>query len=333
MIYNSFEKPAFLNVLNFLKAHSKEYLSGQDLSDVLKISRVAVWKHISKIKKLGYEIESKQKLGYRLKKNTPVPLPWEIKNGLETKNIGKLIYFFDTIDSTQDYAIGLPENKKNGTVVIALNQTHGRGRLNRRWLSPKGGLWLSIVINPDIDISKISLIPLVTGVAIAKTIKQAIQTEPKLKWPNDVTIQGKKVAGVVVDTSIESNRINKVVLGIGINHNVKSKALEKKIKKTKNFYGATSISEYNPSKNAIDFTQTLLQEIEKSFDSFERNGAKNILSEWTRMASTLGKTVSVQTTDETIKGKAVKIDADGALVIAHNSANKRVLVGDVIHSS
>lgn len=324
----------FIRILNLLKANSGEYLSGQYLSDVLKISRVAVWKHISKIRKMGYEIEAKQKLGYRLRKNTNLPLPWEVKDGLKTKRIGSRIYFFDTIDSTQDYAINLPENgKENGAVVIALNQTHGRGRLNRIWLSPKGGLWLSVVLNPEIDISMVPFIPLVTGVAIARTVEQTIQVKPKLKWPNDVIIRGKKVAGIIVDTSIESNRIHKVVLGIGINYDVKANNLETKIKKTENFYGVTSISKYKPSKSVIEFTQLLLQKIENTFDELEKNGFKKILSEWTKRSSTIGKTVSVQTSDESIKGKALKIDTDGALIVSHNSKNKRILVGDVIHFS
>ena len=152
MIYTSQHTHGFEKVLNLLKSHNTEYLSGQDLSDVLKISRVAVWKHIKKIRSLGYQIESKQKLGYKLVGLTKYLLPWEIKDGLKTKWIGKKIYYFDTIDSTQSYALEIAENKnEDGSVVIAQKQTKGKGRMNRRWISPEGGIWLSIIFQPKTD--------------------------------------------------------------------------------------------------------------------------------------------------------------------------------------
>ena len=147
MIYNSFEETGLLRVLRFLKIHNTEYLSGQDLSDVLRISRVAVWKHIKKIQALGYTVESKQKEGYKLTKNSDLLLPWEIISGLETKVIGQRTYYFDSIDSTQNQALKMAkEEENNGTVIIAEKQTGGRGRSGRKWVSPKGGIWFSIIL-------------------------------------------------------------------------------------------------------------------------------------------------------------------------------------------
>ena len=147
MVYNSEDNPGLVKVLSFLKTHNTEYLSGQDLSDVLRISRVAVWKHIKKIKELGYTIESKQKLGYRLASNTNLLLPWEVTAGLKTKIIGKQAYFFDTLDSTQIQAIKMSSDlKNNGAVIIAKKQTSGKGRINRKWVSPEGGIWLSVIL-------------------------------------------------------------------------------------------------------------------------------------------------------------------------------------------
>ena len=131
-----------------MKSHDTEYLSGQDLSDVLRISRVAVWKHIKKIKELGYTIESKQKLGYRLADKTDLLLPWEITAGLKTKKIGKKAYYFDTVDSTQTQAVKMATDSKNsGAIVIAKTQTSGKGRINRKWSSPEGGVWISIILH------------------------------------------------------------------------------------------------------------------------------------------------------------------------------------------
>jgi len=152
MLYNSYDNVGLIRVLKFLKSHKAEYLSGQDLSQVLKISRVAVWKHVKKIKTLGYKIDSKQNRGYRLTENTGIPLPWEITNNIKTKVIGKRAYFFDTIDSTQNYALTIALNQKeNGTVIIAQRQTSGRGRHGRKWSSPIGGIWLSIILHPKLD--------------------------------------------------------------------------------------------------------------------------------------------------------------------------------------
>jgi len=141
LIYNSFDNPGLVKVLTFLQTHNTEYLSGQDLSDVLRISRVAVWKHIRKIQELGYNVESKQKLGYKLISNSKLLLPWEITSNLKTKIIGQRAYYFDSLDSTQKQALkiaGDPAN--NGTVIVEAKQTGGRGRSGRKWIYPKGGI-------------------------------------------------------------------------------------------------------------------------------------------------------------------------------------------------
>ncbi len=126
MIYNSSDNPGLIKVLTFLQTHNTEYLSGQDLSDVLRISRVAIWKHIKKIQELGYTVESKQKLGYKLTANSDLLLPWEITSGLKTKIIGKQAYFFDSIDSTQTQALKMADDQNNnGVVIVAEKQTGG----------------------------------------------------------------------------------------------------------------------------------------------------------------------------------------------------------------
>ena len=175
MSYTSFDNVGLVKVLSFFQTHDSEYLSGEDLSQVLKISRVAVWKHIKKIQTLGYKIESKQKLGYRLIKNTEKLLPWEITRGLETKEIGKRVYYFEEIDSTQNFAEQIASNEKeNGTIIIAEKQTAGKGRLERKWASPKGGIWFSLIIHPKFDVSSLTLVPIAGGIALSKSIKTVL---------------------------------------------------------------------------------------------------------------------------------------------------------------
>ena len=331
MIFTSFDNIGLVKVLSFLKSHKSEYLSGQDLSDVLKISRVAVWKHIKRIRTLGYKIESKQKLGYKLVGETELLLPWEITDGLKTKNIGKRIYYFDSIDSTQNFASTIAQNsKENGTIIISKKQTSGKGRLNRKWVSPKGGLWFSVILHPKFDVSLVTVFPLASSLALARAIEKILKKKPELKWPNDVTIKHKKVAGMLVDLSLASNSIENLILGVGINFKIDSTQLEKTLKNTGNFYGATSLVSKTENMKPIKLIQNFLVELEKICDELEQGKNKKIINEWTKKSSTIGKKSTVFTSSGKITGIAKKIDNDGALVISQAKKNHRILVGDVI---
>ncbi|HJJ23436.1 MAG TPA: biotin--[acetyl-CoA-carboxylase] ligase [Nitrosopumilus sp.] len=333
MMYNSFDNPGLVKVLRFLQTHDTEYLSGQDLSDVLRISRVAVWKHIKKIQELGYTVESKQKLGYKLTSNSDTLFPWEITLGLKTKVIGQQAYYYDSIDSTQNQALKMADDPtNNGTIIIATKQTEGKGRSGRKWVSPKGGIWFSIILHPKFDISITTLFPIASALALAITLEKTFKISPELRWPNDLTIKGKKIAGMLVDVSLESNRIENLVLGVGINFNVDVKQIEKIFKGSSNFYGVASLSEQKNKVSPIQLVQTFLVEFEKIYNLLNTKQTKKIISEWTKRSSTIGKNVELDTSDGKIKGKAIKIDDDGALVVTNNNKNIRIIAGDIIHS-
>ena len=313
MIYNSFDDTGLLRVLTFLKTHNTEYLSGQDLSDVLRISRVAVWKHIKKIQALGYTIESKQKEGYKLTTNSNLLLPWEIVSGIKTKILGQQAYYFDSIDSTQNQALKMADDSKNdGVIIIAEEQTGGRGRSDRRWISPKGGIWLSIILHPKFDISITTLFPIASSLALSYAIEKTCGMSPSLKWPNDLTVNGKKLAGMLVDVSMQSNRIESLVLGVGINFNVNVKEIGKKLKNTSNYYGIASLTEQKNKVTAVELVQSFLLELEKIYELLNMNQTKKIISEWTKRSSTIGKKVEI----DTVNGKINKI-----------------IAGDIIHLS
>ena len=332
MIYNSYDNIGLKKVLSFLKSHKTEYLSGQDLSDILKISRVAVWKHIKKIRTLGYNIESKQKLGYKLSGNTTLLLPWEITEGLKTKFIGKRVYYFDTIDSTQNFALKKAlDSKENGSVIVSEKQTKGRGRLGRQWVSPPGGIWLSIIFHPEFNISLSTLFPLTASLALCIAIEKTLGLKPELKWPNDVTLNGKKAAGMLVDASMEFSKIENLVLGVGINYNVSPLKIGKALKKTENFYGVASLSTNSKEKKPIALVQSFLYELEKLYYCLEKGKTKSIIEQWTKRSSTIGKIITVAKNNDKIKGLAVKIDSEGALLISTKSRIEKVLAGDVIH--
>ena len=331
MTYSSFDSQGIVKVLSFLKSHNTEYLSGQDLSDVLRISRVAVWKHIKKIREMGYKIESKQKLGYRLESNTEKLLPWEIAAGLKTKSFGKHTYYFESVDSTQNQAVKMASQAIHGTLIIAEKQTNGKGRLGRKWISPKGGIWFSIILRPKFDISVITLFPLASALALANAIEKTLNIKSEVKWPNDITINGKKVAGMLVDASIESNKIENIILGVGINYNVEVKQIEKILNNTPNFYGVASLSEYNKTIKPVLLIQSFLLELEEIFSLLNKGDIKKIIKDWTKKSSTIGQNIELITEEGKIKGKAIKIDNDGALVISTNKKNKRITSGDITH--
>jgi len=330
MMFTSFDDFSFLKILSFLKAHESEFLSGQDMSDILKISRVAVWKDIKKIRSLGYKIESKQNLGYRLIDSSELLLPWEITQNLNTKFLGKRVYYFDSTDSTQNFAMEIASNdKENGTVIISKKQTVGRGRMKRKWKSPTGGIWMSIIIHPKFDVSYTTLVPIATSLALCMAIEKILKIKPELKWPNDVTLKGKKVAGVLVDTSIISNEIENMVLGIGINFKIKPHELASTIKKTPNFYGVATLVKKN--ERALPLVHQFLYELENVFQLINSRRIKKIKSEWTKRSSTIGRNVSIITGEGNVNGKAVKIDSDGALIISKGKKAEKILVGDITY--
>ena len=333
MSYTSFDNVGLVKVLSFFQTHDSEYLSGQDLSDVLKISRVAVWKHIKKIQTLGYKIESKQKLGYRLIDDTEKLLPWEITRDLKTQLIGKRVYYFEEIDSTQNFAQNIAADKKeNGTIIIAEKQTSGRGRLDRKWTSPKGGIWFSLIIHPKFDVSSSTLIPILSAVALSKSIKSVLDIETEVKWPNDITMNGKKVAGVLVDASFQTNSIDYLILGIGINFDIDAKKLEKRLTKTPNFYGIDSLREKEDKTPPKKLLKEFLLQFEKNLFQLDKGEKSKIIKEWTKRAAGIGKKITINTSNGKISGISQGIDNDGALKIKTRNEIKKIYVGDVVLS-
>jgi len=331
MSYTSFDNIGLVKVLSFFQTHDSEYLSGEDLSDVLKISRVAVWKHIKKIQSLGYKIESKQKLGYRLIDETEKLLPWEITQDLKTKLIGKRVYYFKEIDSTQNFAEQIALDKKeDGTIIIAEKQTTGRGRLQRKWASPKGGIWFSLIIHPKFDVSTSTLVPIAGAVALSKSIKLILDVDVSVKWPNDITLNGKKVAGMLVDASFQANNIDYLILGIGINFDIDSKKLEKRLSKSPNYYGINSLRKKGDSTPPKLLLKEFLVQFEKILSQLNKGEKSKIVKEWMKKADNINKKIKINTSNGKVSGTFQGIDIDGALKLKTSKGIKKIFVGDVV---
>lgn len=330
-MYTSYDSSSLTKIATLLKSHESEYLSGEGISESLKLSRAAVWKHIKRLQLLGYKIDSKQKLGYRLLKTTELLVPWEISDGLETKLLGKRSYYFDRIDSTQNFAIELGSKpQENGSLVVAHKQTHGRGRLSRKWVSPSGGIWFSLVLHPEFEISAATLFPIVSSLALAISIEKILKIKPKIKWPNDLTLNGKKVAGILVDVSVESGKIDYLIVGVGINFKINPREVEKAVKGTENYYGVATLVKKNGIMPPVKLLQAFLYEFEKLYEMILRGKTDYLIKQWTKRSSSIGKAVTVLLPTGMIRGKALRVDKDGALVVSSKGKSQRILVGDVM---
>ncbi len=200
-----------------LKLIERENISGEKLSSLLKVSRTAVWKRIRKLEKLGYTIEHSQK-GYRLIKPTDYLVPYELKKHLKTNWLGQNYIFFEEINSTNIYA--KENNLPHGTVVLAENQTAGKGRKGRKWVSQKGkGLYFSIVLKKTPPINSFLIYSLLFPAVVKKSLEEFISKKIYIKWPNDLYLNNKKLAGFLIESEIEGNEISRVIVGIGININ------------------------------------------------------------------------------------------------------------------
>jgi BirA family biotin operon repressor/biotin-[acetyl-CoA-carboxylase] ligase len=311
--------------LSLLKSEAR-YISGQSLAKSACISRSAVWKQIRKLRRYGYAIDSRRGLGYKLVGQTDLPVPWELATILHTSLVGKTVLYRETADSTQNIAISLANKPgSHGTVVIAEQQKNGRGRQKRKWLSPKGGIWLSVVLKPDIPTAKITLLPFAAALAVCDAIR-ATGLDARLKWPNDVMISGKKVAGILLDVSAEADQVNHAVIGIGINANVDSAAISARI----DGINTTSMrDELKCNISRLDLTRSLLENLERYYLEMEQSGASAILQKWRKNSDMLGRKVAVVQNNKTFQGVAAEVNDDGSLLLRTDHGDINIVSGDI----
>jgi len=300
-------------VLSYLS--EKKFITGRELSNQFGISRVAVWKQIQKLKKLGYIISADNKKGYRIVSSADILLPHEIYRNLHTKYIGKQIFYYNKVTSTNSMAKETIKDKKDyfqeGTVIIADIQTAGRGRLGRTWYSPLGGIWLTIVLFPNLEPVYISKITLMTAVVLVQSIRKLYDIPVQIKWPNDVVVKGKKLCGILTEMAAESDCINYVAVGIGVNANLKGEDFPKDVRGK-----SISLMEIlEKSISRVKLVQLLLEDFEKYYHLLQQKQFTPILQEWKLNAETLGKNITILSAGQKITGKAIDITSEGALVI------------------
>jgi BirA family biotin operon repressor/biotin-[acetyl-CoA-carboxylase] ligase len=315
-----------MDILIALKEAGNEPISGEELGEKLGISRTMVWKYIKILEEDGYVIGSSPGSGYTLVSVPDKLYPSEISIGLDTDIIGKEIHYFETVDSTNDMAKKMGVKAEEGAVVIAEVQECGRGRKGDRWASPKGGIWLSLILKPGILPVHAPRLTLMAGVAVARTIRQ-FDADASIKWPNDVLIDGKKVCGILTEMDAEVDHIGFVVIGIGINANLSVDELPEELRP-----GSTSLSSITGENiNRAVFVQALLRSLEAEYLRFKVEGFSNILKDWISLSDTIGRQVEVITPLKIIAGKATGVTAEGALIVETPEGMQEVMAGRCIY--
>ena len=314
-------------ILQLLRENSSVFLSGEEISHRLKVTRTAVWKRVKHLRALGYEIDASTRSGYRLIQSPDLLTPSEVKPILRTRWMGKIIHHFHTIDSTNTKAYHLALNgAEEGEVVIAESQDKGRGRLERHWFSPAYlNLYLSVILRPPIPPHQASLITLLAAVATADAIEKFSGLRPLIKWPNDILLRDRKVAGLLNEIHSEMDRIHFVILGIGVNLNMETKMFPREMRTV-----ATSLKkEMGQTISRKAFLQSLLKELERWYSIFLKEGGETVLKAWRNWAQIKGRRIKVTSFKETLMGVAVDVDSNGALILKTQDGQKRIVAGDV----
>ena len=308
-------------ILELLRSADGRNVSGELLAKRFDVSRTAIWKHIQELRKIGYEIESTVKCGYMLKSAPDLLLPEEIRNGLKTNVIGKEIIFFDSTDSTNEQAKLLITERKNkiqdGIVIVAEEQTGGRGRLNRSFFSPAHkSILFSVIICPDISPVDAPKFTLAAAAAIAKAMKH-FQLPVGIKWPNDIMYKNKKLVGILTEMSAEISKIHCIIVGCGINFSIEEfpddiKDIATSVELVKKDAGIEK------SFTRVEFFQKVLEEMDSAYIEIKKHGFRKIFYDWKKFSITLDKDVLVVPygePDKAFEGRAVALDQNGALIV------------------
>jgi BirA family biotin operon repressor/biotin-[acetyl-CoA-carboxylase] ligase len=293
------------------------------------MTRAGVWGHIEQLRALGYDIEASPHRGYRLLSSPDSLHADDLYSRLGlTRVIGREIHVFQETTSTNDVAARLARGEaREGAVVFAESQSKGRGRMGRVWLSPAGkGLWFTVLLRPNIAPAGATQLTIAAATALARAITLQTGIVPDIKWPNDILIRGRKVAGILTEMSAELDHLKDLLLGIGMDVNLETEDFPAALRQT-----ATSLAiETGAKVNRSELAVAILRELDRDYDLINKGHFEVLAEQWQERCSTLGREVSIRVGDRVIRGQAESLDDDGALLVrgAHGHL-ERIIGGDV----
>ncbi|MEI7808156.1 MAG: biotin--[acetyl-CoA-carboxylase] ligase [Verrucomicrobiota bacterium] len=316
-------------ILSALRANP-DGVSGAQLADQLAISRAAIWARMDELRKVGYDIEASPHFGYKLVSSPDALHADDLLARLgKTKVIGRDIQVFEQTTSTNDVVEKLArDGVREGAVVFAESQTKGRGRLGRKWSSPtRKGLWFSVLLRPGLPPQEATQLTVISATALRRAIKTVTGLSAEIKWPNDLLLNGKKVAGILTEMSAEVDRVRHIIIGIGLDVNQHANEFPAELRG-----GATSLKiEAGGEISRAELATEILRELDTDYALIGAGKFPEVADEWEAACVTIVKNVAVHVGDRKFRGRAESLDDDGALLIRTEHGHlERIIGGDVI---
>jgi BirA family biotin operon repressor/biotin-[acetyl-CoA-carboxylase] ligase len=315
-------------ILSALRAHP-DGISGAQLAEQLQISRAAIWARIEDLRQVGFDIEASPHFGYKIIGEPDALIAADLLARLgKTKVVGRDIQVFERTTSTNDVVEKLArDGVKEGAVVFAEAQTKGRGRLGRVWQSPtRRGLWFSVLLRPDLRPQETTQLTVISATALRRAIKNVAGLSAEIKWPNDVLLGGKKIAGILTEMSAEVDRVRHVIIGIGVDVNQDANEFAGEVRQTATSLKLAADEEICRAELAAE----ILRELDADYARVRAGKFPEIADEWEAACVTIGKNVTVHVGERKFRGRAESLDDDGALLVRTEHGHlERIIGGDV----
>ncbi|PJN62210.1 Bifunctional ligase/repressor BirA [Paenibacillus sp. GM1FR] len=316
------------DLLHMLLDAEGRFVSGEEISRNLSISRTAVWKHVNKLRDMGYEFEAVSRKGYRLLTKPDSIDPTGLQLALDTTVFGRKAVLLASTLSTQGDVLKLAEQgQAEGAVVIAEEQTGGRGRFGRQWFSPPGkGIWMSVLLRPDLPLQHTPQLTLLTGVAVCRAVRACSGADAGIKWPNDVLIDGRKVCGILLESTVEDHEVRYCIAGIGVDVNFDPEDYPEDLTTI-----ATSLKmETGQSVDRTKLTAAILTELEQLYFLYQKEGFGVISALWEALSVSMNREITVTNPHGVIEGKAIGLDPSGALIVEkHDGEHTLIISGEI----
>ena len=316
-------------LLGYLKNSPGKFLSGEAIASLLGVSRAAVWKEIEALRRLGYQVEAAPRKGYRLLNRPDRLYPWEIASGLKNIRLGRSIFYYDRIDSTNNQAKRLPPvQAQEGALIVAEEQSAGRGRLGREWSSAKGaGIWMSLLLQPQLPVAELPKLTIMTAAAVRRAVQDETGLSPLIKWPNDLVLDGRKICGILAEISGEIDSLSLVILGIGINVNQQTGDFPLQLRESA---GSLRLAKGEPV-DRLKLLLAVLHRLEEAYLRVCAEGFSEVLKDCRSFSATIGRTVTVRAGTQNLTGYAETIGEDGGLkLLLPSGETATVYAGETI---